>query len=86
MPYLFAPPTRKETVVLAGRALVYSYQVSLTVYKTGGQWVAEETPPDEVLVAADRFLAVSGREQVIDDETAAELIAAGIGTCSFLGA
>lgn len=84
MPYLFAPPTRKETVVLAGRSLVYSYDVSLTVYKTGGQWVAEETPPNEVLEAADRFLAAGGRPQTIDDATAAELIAAGIGTCTLL--
>lgn len=82
MPYLFTPPFRKETRVLAGRSLRYSYNVSLTVYKTGGQWVAEETPSSDVLAAADRLLAVSGRPQTIDDATAAELIAAGVGTCS----
>lgn len=82
MPYLFTPPFRTETVVLWGKSLRYSYPVSLTVYKTGGQWVAVETPATEVLLAADRILAVSGRPQTIDDATAAELIAAGVGTCT----
>lgn len=68
--------------MLAGRSLVYGFQVSLTVYKTGGHWVAEETPANEVLLAADRVLAVGGRSQTIDDATAAELIADGVGTCS----
>lgn len=80
--YLFTPPQRTETVVLAGRALRYSYQVSLTVYKTGGHWVAEETPASETLLAAERILAVSGRPQTIDSATALELIADGVGTCS----
>lgn len=84
MPYLFIPPTRTETHVLAGQSLRYSYQVSLTVYKTAGHWVAVETPATETLLAADRFLAVGGRPQTVDDATAAELIADGIGTCSLL--
>lgn len=84
MAYLFTPPQRTETVILAGRALRYSYQVSYTVYKLAGVWTAEETPAAETLLAADRFLASGGRPQTIDDETAAELIAAGIGTCSLL--
>lgn len=82
MPYLFSPPLRMETVVLAGRSLRYSYPVSLSVYKTGGHWVAEETPSNETLLAAERFLALGGRPQTVDDETAAELIADGVGTCS----
>lgn len=82
MPYIFTPPERKETVVLAGQALTYSYNVSLTVYKTGGHWVAVETPANETLLAADRLLAVGGRQQTVDDATAAELIADGVGTCS----
>lgn len=84
MPYLFTPPQRTETVVLAGRSLRYSFQVSLTALKVAGVWTAVETPSTEQLLAADRFLAVSGRPQTIDDATAAELIADGVGTCSLL--
>lgn len=82
MPYIFVPPSRKETVVMWGRSLRYSYNVSFTVYKTGGHWVAEETPPTETLLAADRFLAAGGRPQIVDDATAAELISDGVGTLS----
>lgn len=81
MPYLFAPPTRIETVKLVG-ALRYSYPVALTVFRVAGHWVAEETPAAETLLAADRSLATGGRPQTIDDATAAELIADGVGTCS----
>lgn len=66
-----------------GRSLQYSYNVALTVFKLDGVWQAEETPAVETLEAADRFLSGSG-PQTIDDATAAELIAAGIGTCTQL--
>lgn len=80
MPYLFEPPFRKETYSLRG-SLTYSYNVYLTVFKAAGVWQAAETPPDATLAAADRYLAVGGRAQIIDDATAAELISAGVGTC-----
>lgn len=80
MPYLFEPPFRTERHSLRG-SLTYSYNVYLTVYKTAGVWQAAETPANETLVAADRYLAVGGRAQIIDDATAAELISAGVGTC-----
>lgn len=81
MTYLFTPPQRIQTVILAGRSLRYNFPVSLTVFKVGGAWVAVETPSQDQLNAATKVLAVSGRPSLIDDATAAELITAGIGTC-----
>lgn len=83
MPYLFEPPTVHIKTVIHGRSLMYGYDVSETVWKdANGVWQSQLTPATETLNAASRLLAVSGRPQIIDDATAAELIAAGIGTCS----
>lgn len=81
---MFTPPQRIQTVILAGRSLRYKYPVSLTVFKVGGAWVAQETPSQDQLNAAQVVLAVSGRPSIITDAQAAELIAAGIGTCVHL--
>lgn len=83
MPYLFEPPTITVKTVMHGRALVYGYTVSETVWKdANGVWHSQLTPPTETLNAASELLAVSGRPQIVDDTTAADLIAAGIGTCT----
>lgn len=82
MAYLFTPPQRTMTSPLHGSGnLRFSYQVSQTVWHDADGWHSEETPPAEVLAQADRIMAYPGRPEVVDDATAAELIAAGIGTC-----
>jgi len=77
---VFFPLFRKQTTMLAG-SLRYSYPVSFTVWKDeNGVWRAQETPAPTALAAATRLLAVSGRPQIVDDQTANELLAAGVGT------
>lgn len=80
MAYLYEPPHRMNRVVLAGRSLTYSFEVTYTVWKdVDGVWHSMETPPAETLSAAS--VALAGRPQIISDSLAAELIAAGVGTC-----
>lgn len=76
---LFTPPMRTQVVSLDG-ALRYSYQVSSTVWKdASGVWHAQEVPYDGDLYAAQVVITRMGPVEV-DADTAAELIAAGIGT------
>ena len=85
MPYLFEPPSYNAVNMLEG-SLRVTYPVSETVWKdSNGVWRHAQTPSDDTLAAATHLLAVSGRPQIIDDSTAAELIAAGIGTCTLIG-
>jgi hypothetical protein len=80
VPYLFTPPQRKNVVQME-RSLRYSFQVSQTVWKdASGVWRSQETPADDDLAAAQVVLGVTGRPSIVDDVTAAELTAAGIGT------
>lgn len=84
MSYMFTPPQRTQVVVLRG-SLRYSYPVSETVWKdAGGVWRHQETPGPDLLAAATRLLSVSGRPEIVDDATAAELTAAGIGTVALI--
>lgn len=84
--YFFTPPQRTMKTVMEGtRSLIYSYPVSETVWKDqNGVWQHQETPPMDLLLVATQLLSVSGRPQEVDAETAAELIAAGIGTIEVL--
>lgn len=82
MTYLFEPPTRIQTSTILG-SLRYSFPVSSTVWKdTDGVWHAQETPPAETLAAASVRLA--GTPQIVSDALAAELISAGVGTCTHI--
>ena len=76
--YLFRPPTRTVITPMEG-ALTYGFDVSQTVWKSGGVWHSQECPSFETLAAADVVLA--GRPQIITSSVATELIAAGIGEC-----
>jgi len=77
---VFFPPTRKQTTMMRG-SLRYSYVVSETVWRDAdGVWQHAETPATETLNAASQLLAVSGRPQIVDQDTADALTAAGIGT------
>lgn len=78
---LFTPDMRKQVVVLDG-ALRYSYLVSPTVWKdANGEWHSQEFPYDGDLEDAQLVVTRMGPVEV-DDATAAELTAAGIGTIS----
>ena len=72
---------RTQYVQLDG-SLRYSYQVSPTVWKDAdGVWHSQEYPYDADLADAEVVVTRMGPVEV-DDATAAELIAAGIGTIS----
>jgi hypothetical protein len=76
--YLFTPPQRTETVLMAG-SLSYSYSISETVWKDGdGVWHHLETPTTEVLDAAALHYSTPA---IVPNDVAAELITAGIGAC-----
>jgi hypothetical protein len=78
--YVFTPPFRTMTVMM-GSVLRYSYPVSETVWRDeNGVWQHMETPSNDFLLAASKLLAVTGRPQIVDEATAAELVTAGIGT------
>lgn len=78
--FFFTPPQRIMTVMIRG-SLRAKFPVSQTVWKDAdGVWQHEETPSQDVLNEASLLLAVSGRPQVVSEEIADELIAAGIGT------
>lgn len=78
---LFTPPTRNQ-VILLERSLRCTYPVASTVWKdANGVWHAQEVPYAGDLATAQRVLTATGPVQV-DAATAAELIAAGIGTIS----
>lgn len=47
-----------------------------TLYRTGGSWKFERSPNNTDLVNAEKFYR-GGYENVVDDDTAATLIAAG---------
>ena len=82
--YLFTPPQRIAVNQLE-RSLCVRYPVSETVWKdANGVWQHVECPNETDLAGALELLAVSGRPQIIPDTTAAELIAAGIGTCDLI--
>jgi hypothetical protein len=77
---VFSPRQRKQVSMITG-SLRFSYMVSFTVWKDqAGVWHAQEVPQNDALLAASRLLAVSGRPQIVDDQTANELIAAAVGT------
>jgi hypothetical protein len=77
--HLFTPPQQTYTRVLAGLGLTYSYQVSETVWKDqSGAWHSGFTPPWEELTASQLHYT---RPAIVSDDVAAELTAAGIGTC-----
>lgn len=76
----FTPPQITYTEILRGRSLQYSYPVSQTVWKdVDDVWHVASTPSWEDLTAA--LIYFTG-PAVVDDGTAAELISAGIGTCT----
>lgn len=82
MAYLFTPDQWTNTTVLHGRSLQYSYKVSKTAWKDAANvWHQDQTPASEDLVAAKVFYTSPA---VVDNTTAAELIAAGIGTCTLI--
>lgn len=84
MAFFFTPPQRQQVVLMEG-ALRYSFPVSETVWKdASGVWQHRETPTMDDLASAQKLLAVSGRPQQVDDATAAELQAAGIGTVTVI--
>jgi hypothetical protein len=69
---------RREFHRLAG-SLRYSFYVSPTVWRdSGGAWHVQETPYDGDLVGS--FVLTESGPVFVDDATAAELTAAGIGT------
>lgn len=79
--YLFTPTTRRQVVLMKG-SLRYSFQVSPTVWKdANGVWHSQEVPYDGDLVNAQKVITSTGPVEV-DQTTANELIAAGIGTIS----
>lgn len=81
MAYLFEPTRWTNTVVLAGKSLRYSYPVSSTVWKdANGVWREQQTPSYEDMLSAQVWM--QGTPQIISDVLAAELIAAGVGTCT----
>lgn len=76
---LFTPTMRTQVVQMDG-ALRYSFQVSPTVWKdANGVWHSQECPYDGDLVTALVVLTRNG-PVAVDQATADELIAAGIGT------
>lgn len=78
--FLFTPPLITQVIEMAG-SLRVSYPQSETVWKDGnGVWQSQLTPSADVLLAGLRHLSVSGRPEIVDAATAAELTAAGIGT------
>jgi hypothetical protein len=77
---LFSPTQRRQVTMMEG-SLRYSYMVSFTTWKDqAGVWHSAETPPHDALLAASHRLSISGRPQIVDDQTANELRAAGVGT------
>lgn len=75
---LFTPPERTQYVLLEG-SLRYSYPVSQTVWRDAdGVYHAQEVPYEGDLVGAT-VITYTGPVEV-DADTAAGLIAAGIGT------
>lgn len=77
--YLFTPPTEMRVAVLEG-ALRTSWLECATVWKTADGWTYAFYPTIDQMASATRLLAVPGTPQPVDADTAAELIAAGIGT------
>lgn len=76
---LFTPPMRKQVAVIDG-AMRYSFLVSPTVWKdANGVWQVGENPRAAEIENAQRVLTSTG-PVTVDSATAAELIAAGIGT------
>jgi len=74
---LFTPPQRRQVNFLEG-SLRVSFLVNSTVWKDqGGAWHAQENPYDGDLATAQVIFTEPAE---VDDATAAELIAAGIGT------
>lgn len=81
MAYLFEPARWTNTTVLHGRGLRYSFPVSMTVWKdANGVWRQAQTPSYEEMLSAQHWM--QGTPQIISDTLAAELIAAGVGTCT----
>ena len=84
MAYLFEPDRWLEQVVAHGRSLQYTLRHSKTVWKDAdGVFHQAQTPAWEDLTAAVWFTTTP---QIISDAFAAELIAAGVGTCTPIGA
>lgn len=80
MSQLFTPPQIVYKQRLYGRSLYYSYPTSQTVWKDqGGVWHTQSTPSWEDLTAAQ--VSYTG-PAVVSDAIAAELVLAGIGTCT----
>lgn len=84
MAYLFEPDRWYETVVAHGRGLIYKFPHSMTVWKdAAGVFHQIQTPSTEELTASLWFATTP---VIVSDAFAAELIAAGIGTCTPIGA
>lgn len=49
-----------------------------TLYQTGGSWYFERSPNNTTLVEAEHYFR-GGYQNVVDDDTAATLVAAGFG-------
>jgi hypothetical protein len=74
--WTFATPTVPVWVRLAGRGLIASYDQALSVWRTGGVWHSKLSPSAADLDGADRYYQ-GGYQHLIDEITAAELLAAG---------
>lgn len=76
--WLFTPPQRRQTVIVYGRSLRYSYPVSQTVWRdSNGKWHSQETVSQDVLSAASWSFTSPTQ---VPEQIAQELIAAGVGT------
>lgn len=84
MAYLFVPPVRDQVDIMHGRNLKSVYPVCQAVWKDAdGVWQHSEVPAQDSLTGAQ--FVILGRPQVVPNEIASELIAAGIGNCIPIG-
>jgi len=79
MAYTLTIPTFTEQYNKGGDLWWVKGNVSSgTLYRIGGSWHFDRTPDNSTLLVADKFFR-GGYENVVDDDTAATLVAAGFG-------
>ena len=86
MPYLYTPPQREEIRRVKG-SLSYREIVSLTVYRSGGVWLADTEPfleEGEVDSDDDGTLLFFTSPRVVPSSLQPELSAFGEGTLTLL--
>lgn len=81
MAYWFVPPVTVVTQPIIG-SLRYKLYRTLTAYKDAAGWHVMENPDEDFLATCIKWLP--GRPQQVDNATAAELIAAGVGDLTLL--